>query len=1046
MQISVFAAEPMLANPVCFCIDNRNRFYVAETFRIHHGVEDDRDHMDWLNDDLASRTVADRIAMYHRHLGARISEYGIEHERVRLIEDSNGDSKADRSTIFADGFHDIPDGIGAGLLARGDRVWYTCIPNLWLLRDTRGNGHADSRRVLHAGYGVHVGFYGHDLHGLKFGPDGKLYFSIGDRGLHVEAGGRVIDNPDTGAVLRCNPDGSELEMVANGLRNPQELAFDQYGNLFTGDNNADHGDKARWVYVVEGGDSGWRMGYQYLTWPVDLGPWNAERLWQPHWDGQAAYIVPPIANVADGPAGLAYYPGTGLPERYRGHFFLCDFRGGAGASGIRSFAVKPHGASFDFIDEHKFIWSVLATDVDFGTDAALYVLDWVDGWSGTGKGRIYRVVDRQGARDPAAQSVKKLLAEGMVSRSLAELATLLTHADMRVRQEAQFALAERGAESIPVFSETLAHGTNRLARLHSIWGLGQVGRKLPAAYNPLLVALRDPDSEVRCQAAKVLGDGHVATAYEGLLVLLKDSESRVRFFAAMSLGKLGRAEAVEPILALLRDNADKDPYLRHAGVMALTWMAERNKLLAGARDSSLAVRMGVLLALRRLADPAVSRFLNDADSRIVLEAARAIHDVPITAALPQLAALLSRTGLSEPLAYRALNANYRLGRPENAAAVAAFAGRCDAPEEARIEAVHELYDWAHPSGRDRLTGLWRPLPDRREKDGADAVRAALGGIFSGPDRLRQEAARLAAKLGIREVGPELYAMVADRRLPATMRAEALPALETLHDPRLADAMKIALQDGDDHLRTAGRRSLARLRPAEAPAVLESALQHGSLVERQGALTILGDLPGPAADSLLGRWLDQLLAGEVNVDIQLELLEAAAKRSAPAVKEKLARYEASRSAAGLLDRFREVLAGGDAVAGRNIFLHKDEVSCLRCHKLQGLGGEVGPDLTGIGTRQKRDYLLTSILDPNKDIAKGFDTTVLALASGQLYSGIVKSEDSKQLHLITAEGQHLDIPKDQIAERQRGKSAMPEDIAKHLTKRELRDLVEFLAGLK
>src|SRR5262249_57866800 len=117
------------------------------------------------------------------------------------------------------------------------------------------------------GYGVHVGFLGHDLHGLRMGPDGKLYFSIGDRGFNIQTEGRTVAYPDTGAVLRCNPDGSALEVVATGLRNPQELAFDQYGNLFTGDNNADHGDAARWVYVVDGGDSRWRMGYQYMNSP-----------------------------------------------------------------------------------------------------------------------------------------------------------------------------------------------------------------------------------------------------------------------------------------------------------------------------------------------------------------------------------------------------------------------------------------------------------------------------------------------------------------------------------------------------------------------------------------------------------------------------------------------------------------------------------------------------------------------------------------------------------------------------------------------------------
>src|SRR5204862_802239 len=138
-----------------------------------------------------------------------------------------------------------------------------------------------------------VGFLGHDLHGLRMEPDGKLYFSIGDRAFNVTTAGHTVKDTETGAVLRCNPDGSELEIFARGLRNPQELVFDQYGNLWTGDNNSDGGDKARWVYLVEGGDSGCRIGYQFLTTPVSRGPWNAEKMWHPYWPGQAADIVPP---------------------------------------------------------------------------------------------------------------------------------------------------------------------------------------------------------------------------------------------------------------------------------------------------------------------------------------------------------------------------------------------------------------------------------------------------------------------------------------------------------------------------------------------------------------------------------------------------------------------------------------------------------------------------------------------------------------------------------------------------------------------------------
>src|SRR5262249_3266669 len=157
----------------------------------------------------------------------------------------------------------------------------------------------------------------------------------------------------------------------------QELAFDKYGNLFTGDNNSDSGDRARWVYLVEGGDSGWRIGYQFIESPVSRGPWNAEKLWHPQWSGQAAYIVPPLANLADGPSGMTYEPGPSRPPaRYRDHFFLCDFRGSSSQSGVRSLAVKPKGAAFEVIDEEKFLWGLEATDVDFGPDGGLYVADW----------------------------------------------------------------------------------------------------------------------------------------------------------------------------------------------------------------------------------------------------------------------------------------------------------------------------------------------------------------------------------------------------------------------------------------------------------------------------------------------------------------------------------------------------------------------------------------------------------------------------------------------------------------------------------------------
>lgn len=1042
----LFAAEPLLANPVAFHVDERGRVYVAETFRHTDGVTDNRSHMVWLDDDLACRTVEDRVAMYRKHLGEKIADYAREHDRLRLIEDTDGDGRADRASVFADGFHNPADGIASGVLARGGDVFFACIPDLWLLRDADGDGRAEDRRVLHHGYGVHVAFIGHDLHGLRMGPDGRLYFSIGDRGLHVETAGRTVSAPDCGAVLRCNPDGSELEVFAYGLRNPQELAFDEYGNLFTGDNNSDSGDQARWVQVVEGGDSGWRIGFQYLEQPYSRGPWNAEKMWHPTNDEQPAYIVPPLANIASGPSGLTYYPGTGMPERYRGHFFLCDFRGDSGRSGIHTFALRPSGATFEVVDREEFLWSLLVTDCDFAPDGGLYVSDWVEGWAKPTKGRIYRVTHEQASQQPVVAEVKRLLGEGMRDRSPDELAALLAHADMRVRQEAQFALAARGSAAVEAFAAVAGGSESQLARIHALWGLGQIARALPEAAAPVVAQLSDGDAEVRAQAAKVAGECRAEDAYEPLLALLGDDAPRVRFFAALSLGKLGRPEAVPQVLEMLRDNADHDRYLRHAGVMALTALADREALLAAATDGSPAARRGVLLALRRQSSPDVARFLDDPDMTIAAEAARAIHDEPIADALPHLAALAGRQGLPETLHWRALCANFRLGGAANAAAVASVAARADVPEIMRIEALRQLAEWQKPSGRDRVTGLWRPMAPREEGIAADALRNHLPGIFAGPDAVRQEAARIAGELGIDEVGPLLFELAAGRQNSASSRVAALGALEALADARLPDAVSLALADDDARVRAAGRRLRAKADPEAGIALLERALSDGETIERQQAFSTLAGLDHPRAAELLAASLDRLLDGDVPPELRLDLLSAAAMRSEPAVAEQVARYEAARPQDDPLRDYRETLVGGDGERGARVFFDRAEVSCLRCHKVRGRGGDVGPDLTTIAARKDREYLLRSLVQPDTDIAQGFETVVVEMDDGLVHTGILREETADELRLMTPEGKPFSLPKSEVVDRARGKSAMPDTVMKNLTKAELRDVVEFLAGLR
>jgi quinoprotein glucose dehydrogenase len=734
-----------------------------------------------------------------------------------------------------------------------------------------------------------------------------------------------------------------------------------------------------------------------------------------------------------------------------------DFRGGGANSGVHTFTLKPKDAYFELAQAQHFIWGILATDVKFGVEGGAYVSDWVQGWEMTGKGRLYRVHDPAIDQDPFVLETKKLLAQGMEKRPVKQLARLLAHRDMRVRQEAQFALADRGLPAVKTLASVARNDASQLARLHAIWGLGQIGSRaqglgsrteVSAAMDLLVELLTDGDPEIRAQAAKVLGEQRYLKAYDGLIKLSGDASPRVRFFATLGLGKLGRREAMPAIFAMLRDNADKDPYLRHAGVMALNWIGDIDALLAAAKDGFPAIRMGALLALRRLQRSEIAILLNDSDPAIVLEAARAINDEPINGAVADLAALIEKPTASEPLLRRVLNANFHFGTRESAKALASFAARGDAEENMRVEALEELADWPHPSGRDRVVGLWRPVAAVRPRETAvEALQPALAGILrAAPDSVRVAATRAVSRLNIADAAPLLSGLVGDTKLSGPVRVEALKALAALDDTKLEDAVQVAQADANEELRRAATQLQAKVKSSNVAARLAVTLANGTTGDKQAALAALGALPEPAADELLGRWLDHLQAGEVAKELQLDLLEAAASRSAAAVKQKLSNYEASKPKDDPLAEFREALYGGNAAEGKKLFFERPEASCVRCHKINGEGGEVGPDLSHVGAQKDRPYLLESVVLPNKDIAQGFESVLVTLKGGTSYAGVIKSDNANELVINSPEDGLVTVKKSDLQSRDKGLSPMPEGMGQVLTRQDLRNLVEFLSGLK
>jgi quinoprotein glucose dehydrogenase len=1090
LKIDVFAAEPDIQDVVSFAFDDKGRAYVVETGRRRTSVYDIRKHRTWTDNDLSFRTVQDRIdflkdklvpenkdlpkdILVDRNNDGKFDwkDLEVESERIRLIEDTNGDGKVDKSSIYAEGFNTLVSGVAAGIAVKGEDVYFTCIPDLWLLKGVDKNGKAKERVPLLSGFGVHIAYGGHDMHGLKFGPDGKLYFTIADRGTHVETKeGKKIELPDTGAVFRCNPDGTAFEVVAVGLRNPQELAFDQYGNLFTGDNNADGGDKARWTHIVEGADYGWRYGWQHLP---KLGAWNSEKLWDLPPRNTAAYILPAAAHIGHGPAGITYYPGTGLPDKYKDTFFYADFPGG-----VRYFKMRPFGASYlvnnpkDYLMDNtlekmdgKLIWGMYPTDVEFAPGGGIYVLDWVSGWEKTGKGRIYRLHDPEVDNSDAVTDTKTILAAGMRGRSDDELITLLGHSDQRVRLAAQYAIAEEARDKefkktkvtrfLRPFSKPLdalitaaKTSRNQMTRIHALWAIAQMGQTPGLDHVQELVPLiLDKDPEVRAQTARVMGIARYEGAFNALMQLLQDSDARVRYFAVQAAGRYGDARAVERIISVIRENGERDPYLRHAGMMALTTIDGGKHLELAAKEASPSVRIAALLGMRKLESPDVAQFLKDRDSSVVLEAARAINDVPINDAMPQLAELTKNAKSSDFILRRAMNANFRLGKGSNAQAITTLIAQDAASETVRVEGLEFLGDWAKPGGRDRITGLWRPLPNRDDAPAKQALKGSWKSLLASTnDNVRIATITAIEKLDLKEAGTALRGLVAFDELKVDVRVAALRALAGLKDPKLSETIQLARTDKENALRREGSRLITAMAGPNMMKTIATALEQNSVGEQQAALETLAGIQSEEADALVLTWLGKLKDGAVPREIQLDVIFAAQGRKAPAVKDALKAYQSKQNKKDSLYGFREVLYGGDAKRGKEIFYERAEAACFRCHKINGEGGDVGPDLGKIGSQKEREYLLDSIVHPNSVISPGYENVVLTMKSGPTVMGILKQESETELTVNSPEDGVMKIKKTDIAKREKGMSSMLPELGTILTKQDLRDVIEYLSSLK
>lgn len=1073
LRATLWGIDSLVISPIAIDIDDQGRIYYTTTDRQKNSEFDIRGFRNWEIPSISFKTVEDRRKFLHEEFSPENSErnkwlkdlngdsshdwrdLAVEKEFVYRLEDVNGDGIADRSLKVVEDFNDEVTDVTGGVLSNGDDLYVAVAPDLWLMKDKNGDGIADDKKSLSHGYGVHIGFGGHGMSGVEMGPDGRIYWQIGDIGFNGESGdGKKWEYPNSGVIARANPDGTDFEIFAAGLRNTHEFAFDAYGNLISEDNDGDHaGEKERLVYIVNGSDAGWRSNWQYGKYNDPLNNrykvWMDEKMYLPRFEGQAAYITPCISNYVNGPAGFVYNPGTALGPDYKDHFFVAEFVGTPTGSAIHSFTLKQKGASFELGETKKIVSGILPTGLDFGPDGALYAADWIQGWNTGPFGRIWKLDDSSQVYAAVRKETKNFLAENFAGKKNDDLGKLLGHADMRVRLKSQFELVKRGEGSMAIFKQSLSQTSNQLARIHAIWGICQMARSKNEYASTLIPFLKDSDGEIRAQVCKWLGDIKYAPAASAIMPLLNDSFIRARFFAAEAMGRIAYKLSVGSIIKMLRTNNDQDAYLRHAGSLALARIGDAAPVIALASDSSRALRIAAVVCLRRMAYPGIAIFLKDNDEFVVTEAARAINDdLSIPDALPALGDLLNITSFTnEALIRRSISANLRVGTDRSLQHLIDYAMSENVPVEMRKEAIAAISVWAKPSVLDRVDGRFRG----EVKRDTTVVRKLFSNklvklLYSKDAQLRLQVVMAVNSILVREAEPALMQLLKNDPVPE-VRKEALTSLAGMKSSLISDAIKQAVTDKEKMVRIEAIDLLGKSSVSQELMVklLTEVINMRSTEEMQAALLTLGKLPVALSGKVFNAQLDKMAAGKLSSEVFIELSEGIDSTHDLTLISRYKKISTGLSQDELTATYAGSLYGGNADKGRAIFYNGDASQCIRCHSYNDYGGNAGPRLNGIASRLSREQLLEALINPNARISPGYGIVTISTKDGKTISGTLLEESPVSVSVKSGDDPVMKIAKDQISERKNANSSMPE-MKFLLSKKEIRDLVSFLATLK
>ena len=716
-------------------------------------------------------------------------------------------------------------------------------------------------------------------------------------------------------------------------------------------------------------------------------------------------------------------------------------------SPVHAFRLKPNGATFELDTTIQIVKGLLPTGLDFGPDGALYCADWIDGWGIKEKGRLWKLDVPGGSSSPKRIEAKKLIQADFTLKKEKELAALLDFEDYRIRQKAQFEIANRkNAED--VFLNTLDQASTQLGRIHALWGLGQLSRKDPGLADVIVNFLDDPDIEIQAQTAKLLGDIRYQGATAKLIEKLESQHPRIQFFAAEALGRARAREAVQPLIELLIENNDGDIWLRHGVTYALAGIGDSKTLVALQSSPSKAARLGAVVALRRMQHPDIAVFLRDTVEAIATEAARAINDdYSIEEALPHLANILNLTPFkNEALIRRSINANLRVGSTDNLEALSAYIENKQHDPILRAEALATLTTWDNPSVLDRVDGRFRGPIKRDNESMLNALASLLPELLvDNVPLVVQEAMNSIGYLVLSSEAQNVYRALQSFDQPEIMIA-GIRCINKLESNYLDQALEFCLNSKYPEVRNAAIEVLpdSNIPKDKAADLFNQLLIKGTLREQQAALAGLRQLDSHQAIEIIQRQLQQIVDGKAANGIVLDVIEAAQAKESPDLQPLLDQIAEVQSDEPMAN-YQYTLEGGNPREGRRIFFRNEAAQCVRCHTVFEWGGTAGPSLQNVGNRLSKKELVESLIEPSARLAPGFGIVTLELDDGQSVSGFLEKESPDFLIIKQGTGEIEQISTKRIAKRTDIPSSMP-SVKSILSVRQIRDLIAFLTELK